>query len=51
LLKYIAFKVLTIAKEFSKYTFFPKYIKPSNIFFDKNFEVKVEFLKVSLEEC
>lgn len=47
LVKYFAFKLLTMIKELGRYTFYPKCLKPSDIFFDKNFDLKVGFLKAS----
>ena len=45
-LKYLSYMLLTGLRELGRQAFYPKYLKPNDLFFDKNFNFKVGFIKV-----
>ena len=46
LLRYVAHRLLDGLRELSRHAFYPKYIKPADVHFDKSFELKIGFVKV-----
>lgn len=46
LLRFLACRLLAGLRDLARQAFYPKYLRPGNLYLDKNFDLKVGFVKV-----